>query len=375
MAQPARAPPTWLFGPFTDVAVFAGSVACCGALALWLSGAGQAELPTWAWGVFVLGVDVAHVWATLFRVYADRAELARRPELYAAAPLLAYALGFAAYQHSALTFWRLFAYSAAWHFVRQQVGWGALYNRRAGSPAWEARLDAAVLYGCTLGPLAWWHAHLPRAFDWFVPGDFVAGLPPWGGDVALGLCGLTFAAWLAGQAVRWGRGGGLFAGRWVLVLSTAVAWMGGIVLAPDDVTFTLLNVGLHGVPYFALLYVYARHRAAEGGYAPWLSRALEAGVPGFLAVLLACAYGEEWLWDTFVWHEHAALFGHGGLEPGPGLLSLLVPALALPQATHYLLDAFTWRGKENPGLSARLGWGAPPPAPAAPPAGAPSAAG
>jgi len=150
--------------------------------------------------------------------------------------------------------------------------------------------------------------------------------------------------------------------------------MGGIVLAPDDATFTLLNVGLHGVPYFALLYRYARHRAGEGGYAPWLSTALRLGVPGFLAVLLACAYGEEWLWDTFVWHEHAALFGKAGVELPPGLLALLVPALALPQATHYLLDAFTWRGKENPGLAARLGWEAPP-APVAPPAAAPSAAG
>jgi len=374
MAQPARAPSPWLFGPSTDVAVFAGSVAVCGALAACLSAAGQAELPTWCWAVFVLGVDVAHVWATLYRVYADREELARRPELYAAAPLVAYALGFAAYQHSPLMFWRLFAYSAAWHFVRQQVGWGALYNRRAGSPAWESRLDAAVLYGCTLGPLLWWHARLPRPFDWFVPGDFLAGVPAWTGTAALSLSGALGAAWLVGQALRWSRGGGLFPGRWVLVLSTAAAWMGGIVLAPDDVTFTLLNVGLHGVPYFALLYRYARGRDAEGGYPPGLSSALRWGVPGFLALLLACAYGEEWLWDTFVWHEHAALFGKGGVELAPGLLAFLVPALALPQATHYLLDAFTWRGKENPGLSARLGWGAPP-TPAVPPSAAPSAGG
>jgi hypothetical protein len=374
MAQPAHTPAPWLFGPATDVAVFAGSVGVSGAVALGLSGAGHAELPTWAWALFVLGVDVAHVWATLYRVYADREERARRPELYAAAPLLAYGLGFAAYQHSPLLFWRLFAYSAAWHFVRQQVGWGALYNRRAHSPAWEAWLDAAVLYGCTLGPLLWWHAHLPRPFDWFVPGDFLPGLPPWAGGAALGLSGTLGAAWLLGQAVRWARGGGLFAGRWVLVLSTAAAWLGSIVLAPDDVTFTLLNVGLHGVPYFALLYRYARSRDAEGGYAPWLSSALRFGVPGFFAVVLGLAYAEEWLWDTFVWHEHAGLFGKAGVEPSQGLLSLLVPALALPQATHYLLDGFTWRGKENPGLEARLGW-APPPGPSAPPRAGPSAAG
>ena len=365
MAQPARASTSaWLFGPFTDVAVFAGPVLVSGLLAAWMTGRGEGELPTWAWAVFVLGIDVAHVWATLYRVYADRQELQRRPELYAGAPLLAYALGFAAYQHSALTFWRLFAYSAAWHFVRQQVGWAALYNRRAGSPAWEARLDAAALYACTLGPLAWWHAHLPLPFSWFVPGDFVDGAPAWVGTAALSCAGAVLAAWAVGQAVRASRGGGLFRGRLLLVLSTAAAWGAGIVLAPDDVHFTLFNVAAHGIPYFALLYRYAQGRSSEQGYGPVVSRALRLGVPGFLAVLLLAAYAEEWLWDTFVWHEHAALFGGTWVSLPEGLLALLVPALALPQATHYLLDAFTWRGKENPGLSARLGWtqGAAPPA-------------
>lgn len=365
MAQPARAPSTaWLFGPTTDVAVFAGSVAVTGLLAAWMSSRGQGELPTWAWAVFVLGVDVAHVWATLFRVYADREELRRRPELYVGAPLVAYAVGFAAYHHSAQSFWRAFAYVAAWHFVRQQVGWAALYNRRAGSPAWESRLDAAALYASTLGPLAWWHAHLPRPFSWFVAGDFAGGVPAWVGTAALAVEGVVLSAWLLAQFVRAQRGGGLFAGRWVLVLSTVVAWGAGIVLAPDDVTFTLLNVGLHGVPYFALLYTYARGRDAEGGYGAVVSRAVRLGVPGFLGLLLLFAYAEEWLWDTFVWHEHAALFGGMWVSPPEGFLALLVPALALPQATHYLLDGFTWKGKENPGLSARLGWspGASPPA-------------
>jgi hypothetical protein len=32
-----------------------------------------------------------------------------------------------------------------------------------------------------------------------------------------------------------------------------------------------------------------------------------------------------------------------------------VPLLALPQATHYLLDAWIWRVKGNPELARRLG--------------------
>jgi hypothetical protein len=34
-----------------------------------------------------------------------------------------------------------------------------------------------------------------------------------------------------------------------------------------------------------------------------------------------------------------------------------VPLLAVPQATHYLLDAWIWRtGAANPGLAERLGF-------------------
>ena len=50
------------------------------------------------------------------------------------------------------------------------------------------------------------------------------------------------------------------------LLATWVAWFGGIVLAQNDFAFTVMNVVLHGVPYFALLYRYARSRHAEGGY-------------------------------------------------------------------------------------------------------------
>ena len=45
-----------------------------------------------------------------------------------------------------------------------------------------------------------------------------------------------------------------------------------------------------------------------------------------------------------------------GRRPGhPGLLRLLVPLLALPQLTHYILDAYVWRlDGTNPGLSTAL---------------------
>ncbi len=355
-----RAPTAWLFGARVDLGVFLGVALVSTALALLAPRLGLGgETPLFAWLLLVVCVDVAHVWATLYRVYLDPLELRRRPLLYAAAPLLGYAGGVALHSVSSGLFWRVLAYVAVWHFVRQQVGWMALYSRRAQDPQWLARLDAAAIYAATLGPLVWWHANLPRAFWWFVEHDFVAGLPHTVGTAALVVHACVLGAWAAVHLVRAARGGGLHPGKLALLLSTWLVWFAGIVLARDDFSFTVSNVLLHGVPYFALLYRYARGRSAEGGYRAGAAL-LKVGVPGFLSLLLVLAFLEELAWDKLVWHERPALFGAGGLTLGDGALALVVPLLALPQVTHYILDGFVWRGRENPALAQRLGWKAAP---------------
>ncbi|WP_224242314.1 hypothetical protein [Hyalangium gracile] len=347
---------SWLFGRGVDLTVFAGVALVSVALVLaapWLGAVG--DTPLWAWVLLVVCVDVAHVWSTVFRTYLDGEELSRRPALYIIAPLGAYVLGVLAHLVSAGLFWRLFAYVALLHFVRQQYGWVALYDRKARVSDFERRLDAAAIYAATLGPVVWWHAHLPRAFWWFVENDFISGLPAWVGTVALAVHGLVLVAWAGFQAARVVRGEGLQVGKVLLVLATWVTWFGGIVLAQDDFTFTVMNILLHGVPYFALLFRYARGRQAEGGYGPF-SLLVRAGLPAFLLFLVALAWGEELLWDRLIWHDRPALFGDSGLSLPPDLLALVVPLLALPQATHYLLDAFVWKPSRDPALLARLGW-------------------
>ena len=72
--------------------------------------------------------------------------------------------------------------------------------------------------------------------------------------------------------------------------------------------------------------------------------------------LLLVAFAEEWGWDRLVWHDHAALFPGPTLDPGALVLALIVPLLALPQATHYVWDAFLWKVKpENRGTVEALG--------------------
>ncbi len=343
----------WLFSPKVDLLVFAGSALASAALVLFAPHLGiGADTPLWAWAVLVLGIDVAHVWSTLFRVYFDGDELRRRPLLYVSAPLLAWAVGVSAYAAGSGLFWRLFAYVAVWHFVRQQVGWMVLYGRRARSSENEITLDKAAIYAATLGPVVWWHANLPRPFWWFVEGDFVGGLPSWVGTLAISTHFVVLAVWLASQLTNVHR---IHTGKVLLLFATWIAWFGGIVLARSDFAFTVMNIVLHGVPYFALLFRYAQGRQREGGYGT-VGAVVRAGLPGFFSVLVALAFLEEFFWDRLVWHERGALFGNAAMNVPDVALVVVVPLLALPQATHYLLDGFIWRSRDDAKLAARLGW-------------------
>src|SRR6185369_17196979 len=86
----SSAPRFWLFSRSVDLGVFLGS-AIVSVVALWLgarAGVLNDRSPEWTWVPAVLLIDVAHVWATGFRVYFDSAELKRRPALYVLAPVL-----------------------------------------------------------------------------------------------------------------------------------------------------------------------------------------------------------------------------------------------------------------------------------------------
>lgn len=365
------APPGWIWSARTDVAVFGGSAAVALALVALggrLSDEGGA-LPAWGWLLLVVGVDVTHVWTTLFRTYLDREELRRRRLLYVAVPLACWAVGAALHLHGHLTFWRVLAYLAVLHFVRQQVGWVAIYRARAGDRSRLGRwLDEAVIYAVTGWPLLYWHAHLPRAFRWFVDGDFVPA--PWLG-AALGPAAVVCLALLAAYVVRAiarARRGAADLGKHLVVITTAATWHIGIVATNSDFEFTAANVIVHGVPYTALLWAYARARADEAP-ASTVARVARAGVAVFLAVALVLAFAEEVLWDRLVWHDRLVWFGgHDGEAPllGPVARALVVPLLAVPQATHYVLDAVLWRRKDTGAAQARaLGFAAAPPGRAA----------
>lgn len=351
----SRAGGPWLFGRRTDLLVFGGSAAASFALLAWGAATGglEAPAPPWVWWVCILAVDVAHVWSTAFRVYLDGEEVARRPGLYLGLPAALWVAGVAVHALSALWFWRLLAYAAVFHFVRQQVGWVALYRRRtADSAALDRWIDEGATYAATVWPLLWWHAHLPRRFIWFVDGDFFLPVSP--GLVAAlePVYWSLLAAFALRQAWRARRGLPVSAGKVLVVATTWACWWVGIVALDGDFAFTVTNVLIHGVPYLALTYRWGRARAGEAPRSA-AARILRGGVAAFLAFALAAAFVEEALWDRLVWHDREGVFGVGP-ELSRLWLALVVPLLALPQATHYALDGFIWRTRRDRRFRAAL---------------------
>jgi hypothetical protein len=347
----------WLFGRTTDLVVFGGSALLSFALLGFGAASGllDSSAPSWVWVACILAVDVAHVWSTAFRVYLDPAEVKRRPRLYLGLPMAIYLLGVGVFAVSPAAFWRVLAYVAVYHFVRQQYGWVALYRRRGGESARLDRvLDTTTIYAATLWPLLWWHGHLPRRFVWFVPNDFVAGLAADLATFTEPVYWALLAAFLLRQLQLFRAGHRVNAGKVLVVVTTWTCWWVGIVGLDSDYAFTVTNVLIHGIPYLALTY---RYGAARGGGRPGslLGRLARGGIAVFLILIVGAAFLEEALWDLLVWHDRSWLFGEG-LDPSDIALTLLVPLLALPQAVHYALDGFVWkvRREKNPALSAEL---------------------
>ena len=216
-----------------------------------------------------------------------------------------------------------------------------------------------TIYGATVAPLVFWHAALPKRFHWLLAGDYVAGLPAWTGPVALAAFGVLFATWLAKEARRLATGRPVSWGKVLVIVTTVLVWHLGIVVFDSDYAFSVTNVLVHGVPYFGLVFL-SQRKADEARVAAGRPRVLaDLGarhVALFLAPLVAVAFLEEWGWDRLVWHENGTIFRGAAIDPGPVLLALLVPLLALPQATHYLLDAWIWKVRpENATASEAIG--------------------
>lgn len=346
---------SWIFSSRVDLLFIIGPAFIITALVLALQGTISTfnTLPPWLWFLLVVGVDVTHVYSTVFRTYFDSAEMEKRSTLYLLTPLVAWIVGCLLYSMGSMVFWRALAYLAVFHFVRQQYGLMMIYGRKEGQRfKW---LDKLAIYTATLYPLIFWHTH-ERNFDWFIEGDFfrlesdvVAMISLWIYS-AIMLAYVLKEVWLllGKYSFNWPRN--------LMLLGTALSWLIGIVVFDNDIAFTAINVISHGVPYLALMWIYGSNQAQlqqenSSVIYPWMAKIFQRKlVVLYLLVLFTWAFVEENLWDVLVWHEHGSvlfLSEHISVISSEQTLIWLVPLLAMPQITHYVLDAFIWRMQTN----------------------------
>ena len=313
-------------------------------------------LPLWAWVVFVLCIDVSHVYSSLFRTYFNKKEFSENKTLYTILPLGIFFIGVILHMIGAAVFWRVLAYSAVFHFIRQQYGFLRLYSRNDTESTLSREIDALLLYTSTLYPIVYWHVNLPRNFRWFTDGDFFTGLPSIFEDIFFVFYLGLILIYLAKEFRNFYLHREFNLAKNLIVSGTALSWYVGIVLLNGDMVFTITNVVTHGIPYISLVWVYGKKQADKDSSVLILERFQykvffsKFSFPIFIFALLVIGYIEEGFWAGFVWREHLEVFGPFANLPvirAKDTLSWIVPLLTLPQATHYALDGFIWKIRDS----------------------------
>ncbi len=314
----------------------------------------EAAVTDISWLVLVVLIDVSHVYTTLYRTYFDPLQFRQNKYLLTTVPLFGLVITVLLYSVNAMLFWRVLAYTAVFHFIRQQYGFMRIYSRKETVPSVCKRIDTWAIYTATIYPIVYWHLSGPRNFNWFLKGDFfyLTATPTiifvlkvcYIGVVMLYVCKEIWML-LKGYAFNIPRN--------MIMLGTLLSWYLGIVYFNGDLIFTLLNVIGHGIPYMALVWIYGqKEQRIQKGLQKGLIRKLYGhyGVILFVLIVVLFAFLEESLWDILVWKENEAVLLSGifpSIQLPAELLSFVVPILALPQLTHYILDAFIWKVKGN----------------------------
>lgn len=297
------------------------------------------------WLIFVVFIDVAHVYASIFKTYLVPEEFSKNKKLYIKIPLICLGISLILFVLGSRIFWTVLAYIAVFHFIRQQFGFMRLYARMEPKIKIKRIFDEIVIYNATIFPMLFWFLNEPRKFNWFMPGEFFHFHEP----VLLKILTILYFGILIlyiivliSDSIR---NKFINIPKNTIIFGTYLSWYFGIVYYNNELIFTMLNIVSHGIPYMALIYI------KEVGNKPsrkfkWIG-SLKAfpGLLIYIGILLILAFSEEFIWDLTVWNDW---FSYEGLIP---VLSqwqfLLVPLLALPQFTHYVLDGFIWKSPKK----------------------------
>ncbi|HLN96230.1 MAG TPA: hypothetical protein VK183_11410 [Flavobacterium sp.] len=334
----------WIHKPLTDSVFILGPAFIVTAIAFLFHrelDAIEESYPFYVWLFLIVFVDVAHVYATLFKTYLVPSRFRERKRLLVVLPIVSFLVGLVLFSFGSAVFWSVLAYVAVFHFIRQQYGFMRLYSRQEPKTRLSVFLDSVFIYSAAGYPMLFWFCSSERRFNWFTEHEFFRFE-----SAAL----LSVLGWIyAGIVVLYGFRTVYEAvvARYVnlpkhaIIIGTGISWYTGIVYFDNDLIFTLLNVVSHGIPYIALVYlreIDAKPREMLGGLA---SLKYLPGLVLYVAILLMLAFTEEYVWDVMVWNDH---FEVAEVDFSSWSV-LLVPLLTVPQLTHYLLDGFIWKSR------------------------------
>jgi len=316
-------------------------------------------MPVAYWVVLIVMIDVAHVYSTLYRTYFNPNEFKRQHPLLIAIPVFCYIAGVLLYSWSGGIFWRALAYLAVFHFIRQQYGFMRLYSRKELHGKVIRIIDTVTIYTGTIYPLLYWHfAGTHHNFNWFVDGDFLLSKSQTALVTGRWVYIFVIVTYLVKEGWLIIKYRKFNLQKNLVVAGTYLSWYFGIIYYNGDMAFTTLNVISHGLPYMALIWLneHKRYNTTKEQKTTLLRLTFSTygGVICFAAIIILFSYIEEGLWDGLVWREHSGVFNIFSFLPAIStniLLALVVPFLALPQSTHYVLDGFIWKLRRKATLS------------------------
>lgn len=296
------------------------------------------DVSPWMWLILVVGVDVSHVYSTLYRTYLLKNKSLLLKKILLIVPIICLLVAYAAAIEGTSFFWTVLVYIAVFHFSRQQIGFLRLFTLPQNRKSKIHLFNEISIYVWTLGSILFWHLHGPKLFQWFVQDDFIflTGLKELELPVAAFLLFWFVIALIVN--VLGVKKGIVSKNAGLLLLSTFVSWYLPIVVFNSDFIFTFSNVISHGIPYFAL--VYSKEKK---------SRTVFSRIEIFFSLLILLAFVEEALWDGLIWRDHATFFHSFYFLPqlaeSSNFQAVALSLLVAPQLIHYILDGFIWRRK------------------------------
>jgi hypothetical protein len=301
----------------------------------------EANYSFYTWLFLIVFIDVAHVYATLFKTYFVANEFKKRRKLLIILPIICFVIGIILFSFGSIFFWSVLAYIAVFHFIRQQYGFMRLYSRKEVKTKWSVIIDNVIIYTATGYPMLYWFFSSPRAFNWFTEKDFIHFENQLLLEMLGWIYGLIVVFYIVRIAYRTSKYRYFNIPKNAIIIGTFLSWYFGIVYFNNDLVFTLLNVVSHGIPYITLIYLNEINKKQNVDLGVLnISKGFK-GMLLFIGFLFAIAFFEEYVWEIFVWNEQFYLSGYDFSN----WQIFFIPLLTVPQFTHYILDGFIWKSE------------------------------